>query len=53
MKAGYRDRDQGNYKSKDDRSRLSMPPGSHDSVANDSEKMFIKAMMAKLVKRME
>lgn len=45
-----RDHEQGNWKRKCDYSRMYMKPRSHENIANNSGKMFMKGMMAKFFK---
>ncbi|PHT34111.1 hypothetical protein CQW23_25911 [Capsicum baccatum] len=52
-KSGYKDRDQGGWKNKTDRSGLYVPLGNHEAVASGSGKMSIEDMMAKLLKGVE
>ncbi|PHT48005.1 Sulfate transporter 1.3 [Capsicum baccatum] len=52
-KSGNKDRDQGSWKNKTDRSGLYVPPGSRDAVASGSGKMSMEDMMAKLLKGVE
>ncbi|PHT29323.1 hypothetical protein CQW23_31082 [Capsicum baccatum] len=52
-KSGNKDRDQGSWKNKTDRSGLYIPPGSHEVAASSLGKMSMEDMMAKLLKRVE
>lgn len=52
-KFGYKDRDQGNWKNKNDRSGLYVPPRNCEAVAPSSGKMSMEDMMAKLLKGVE
>ncbi|PHT35976.1 hypothetical protein CQW23_23676 [Capsicum baccatum] len=50
---GYKDRDQGSWKDKTDRSGLYVPSGRRDAAASGSGNMSMEAMMAKLLKGVE
>ncbi|PHT57811.1 hypothetical protein CQW23_00174 [Capsicum baccatum] len=52
-KFGYKDRDQGSWKNKTDRSGLYVPPENREAVASGSGKMSLEDMMAKLLKGVE
>ncbi|PHT60107.1 hypothetical protein CQW23_02470 [Capsicum baccatum] len=52
-RSGNKDRDQGSWKDKTDRSGLYVPPGRRDAAASGTGKMSMKDMMAKLVKGVE
>ncbi|PHT45387.1 hypothetical protein CQW23_14545 [Capsicum baccatum] len=52
-KSGNKDRDQGSWKNKTDRSGLYIPPRSHDTAASGFGKMSMEYMMAKLLKGVE
>ncbi|PHT38075.1 hypothetical protein CQW23_21648 [Capsicum baccatum] len=49
----YKDRDQGSWKNKTNRSGLYVPPGNHETVASGSGKMSMEDTMAKLLKVVE
>ncbi|PHT27732.1 hypothetical protein CQW23_32670 [Capsicum baccatum] len=52
-KSEYKDRDQGSWKNKTDRSGLYVSPGNREAVASGSRKMSMEDMMAKLLKGVE
>ncbi|PHT34016.1 hypothetical protein CQW23_25816 [Capsicum baccatum] len=52
-KSGNKDRDQGSWKNKTDRSGLYIPPRHRKAVASGSGKMSMEDMMAKLLKGVE
>ncbi|PHT28408.1 Zinc finger A20 and AN1 domain-containing stress-associated protein 8 [Capsicum baccatum] len=52
-KSGNKDRDQGSWKNKTDRSGLYVPPGRCDAAASGSANMSMEDMMSKLLKGVE
>ncbi|PHT48550.1 Translocase of chloroplast 34, chloroplastic [Capsicum baccatum] len=51
--SGNKDRDQGSWKNKNDRSGVYIPPGRCDATASGFENMSMEDMMAKLLKGVE
>lgn len=52
-KDGYRDRGQGSWKDKNDKSGLYVPSGNHDNSGTSSGKISMEDMMEELLKGVE